>query len=85
MHNVSCTTHLVLPCTPIPNYNARHQVGMYYMYRHAETFAEGIAQLRSVGVVGPSMMMIRATTAGSWRLGAAAWDGDAAHHPIAAG
>jgi len=50
-------------------------VGTFFPYLHQLTFAEGIAR---EGLPPPAMLLSRATTAGSWRLGGASWDGD--HH-----
>jgi alpha-glucosidase (family GH31 glycosyl hydrolase) len=51
------------------------KVGTFFPYNHQLTFAEGIAKEK---LSQPAMMLSRATTAGSWRLGGASWDGD--HH-----
>ena len=51
------------------------EVGTFFPYMHQLTFAEGIERER---LPPPAMMLSRATTAGSWRLGGASWDGD--HH-----
>ena len=51
------------------------EVGTFFPYYHQLTFAEGIAKEK---LPPPAMMLSRATTAGSWRLGGASWDGD--HH-----
>ena len=50
-------------------------VGTFFPYNHQLAFAEGIAREK---LAPPAMMLSRATTAGSWRLGGASWDGD--HH-----
>ena len=51
------------------------EVGTFFPFMHQLTFAEGIQRDR---LPPPAMMLSRAATAGSWRLGGASWDGD--HH-----
>eukprot|EP01052_Picozoa_sp_SAG31_P039425 SAG31_NODE_5468_length_2521_cov_8.738233_1_plen_486_part_00 len=58
------------------SFESNQVLAPYYPYYHALAFAEGIAELRAEGLSDPAMLLIRATTPGSWRLGAAAWDGD---------
>jgi alpha-glucosidase (family GH31 glycosyl hydrolase) len=48
-------------------------VGTFFPYLHQLTFAEGIAKEL---LPPPAMLLSRATTPGSWRLGGASWDGD---------
>ena len=72
--NLNCTS-TGRNCPTVFMAGMNDEVGTFFPFYHQLPFAEGIAREK---LPPPAMTLSRATTAGSWRLGGASWDGD--HH-----